>query len=382
MNVCLLAPAYHPFIGGAESYARMVAEGLAERGHSVTVITDGSRVDVPDSEGERNITILRLREFAASIGDRTKLPWEQMVFSLLDEVERRTDPEWCPDVVFTNSLDTAVLGAPLAISWGVPLVATYHEQFPEIGRFGPGRCRLVFEHLPLSRLIVGSDYYREKALRYGANEERLHRIYHGIDTELFAPVTNGYSNSQEGPVVLCAGRLAPRKGQLLLVEAFEHVLRERPDARLSLVGTAHSSVEDYVSQLHAAIARLPDPRAVSMDGTRTLADMPNVYRGADIVVVPSSAEGLGLAAIEAMACAKPVVASDIPGLQEVMTESCGVSVPAGSAIDLAGAIVDLLSDEPRRRALAVAGRKRVVEVFSRERMFDELELLLNQVTGS
>jgi glycosyltransferase involved in cell wall biosynthesis len=98
-------------------------------------------------------------------------------------------------------------------------------------------------------------------------------------------------------------------------------------------------------------------------------DLSEIYTGFDLVALPSSSEGMPLTVIEAMAAARPVVASNVGGVPEVVVDGVtGLVVPVGDRQALADALAALLQDPARRRAMGLAGRRRYEERFTLERM--------------
>lgn len=383
MKVLVLAPAYHPQVGGAETYARVIATGLSALGEDVTVLTDGSRLE-STSYGD-TVDVRRLRNFSGALGDQTKLLWEQMAFALLGDVSDTLKEIGTPDVVFANSNDTALVARMIGDALDVPVVGNFHEQAPESGPLGRGRARLVYERLGLDAVIAGSEFYRDKAIIHGARPERVHLISHGVDTDTFTPnPSNTFANSTSALHITLSGRLAPRKQQHLMVRVFERLVRERGvDARLTLAGRAHSSSIDYFEALTRQIDGSPVRERITIRQDLSLSEMPEVYRASDIVVQPSTAEGLGLAVLEAMACGVPVVVSDTTGLQEIIRDiRDGILVDPLSEDDWVDALAHLAEDKLFRRRLGDNGRELVENRFSEARMVRQTRSLLAAVVAN
>ncbi|MEU3945613.1 glycosyltransferase [Streptomyces sp. NPDC029526] len=152
------------------------------------------------------------------------------------------------------------------------------------------------------------------------------------------------------PLVVCVGRLCPQKGQDLLVRAWDTVLRRVPGARLVLVGDGPD--RDRL--------RVLAPESVSFAGA--VADPVPWYRAADLVVLPSRWEGMALAPLEAMACGRPVVLSDVDGARESLPPSLAPHclVPPRDPAALAAAVTALLLDPPLRASLGERGRRHVL----------------------
>ncbi|MCZ4638955.1 glycosyltransferase family 4 protein, partial [Streptomyces rubrogriseus] len=151
------------------------------------------------------------------------------------------------------------------------------------------------------------------------------------------------------PLVVCVGRLCRQKGQDVLLSAWESVLARVPGARLVLVGDGPDR------------ARLTARAPASVLFTGTVADAAPWYRAADLVVLPSRWEGMALAPLEAMACGRPVVVTDVDGAREglppALVPHC--VVPPEDPAALADAAAALLLDAPLRASLGRRGRAHV-----------------------
>ena len=162
-------------------------------------------------------------------------------------------------------------------------------------------------------------------------------------------------------VVGMVSRMTSEKGPQFLIEAMVEVLRETPEAKLLMVGDGalRPALEARAAALGIANNVVWVGRLAREEAYRHMALM-------DVVVVPSQWEGFGLTAAEAMAFGKPVVASDVDGLRNVVDGQSGRLVAAGDVAGLGREIGRLMADESRRSEMGRAGRKRVVEHFSLE----------------
>jgi glycosyltransferase involved in cell wall biosynthesis len=177
-------------------------------------------------------------------------------------------------------------------------------------------------------------------------------------------------------IVTMLSRLSPEKGPQYLLEAMPQVIQRVPSAKLLMIGDGpqRALLQQQVRQLgierHVVWAgKMPRQRAFAHLAI------------SDVVAIPSQWEGFGLAAIEAMAFGKPVVASDIDGLREVVAHGqSGILVPVGNTAQLGAAIGSLLQDETARRGLGQTAREHAAERFS-FRAFAEKYLRLYSVLG-
>ncbi|GIG20599.1 hypothetical protein Cch01nite_13230 [Cellulomonas chitinilytica] len=373
MRILFLTSTFEPLTGGAETYGRLLTTSLAAAGHDVTVVTDGSWLDdLPAGTTEHGCRVLRLRRFAGEVDRRDKVVWRQLQYALLNELGDALDGETF-DVVHANSHETLQLGLPVAEDQRAALVASLHEQNPDLEAFGAGRCRLAYGVLPVDMHIAASRFYHERAVRYGATPDRLRLVYHGVEG---APAAPGRAQARahlglpaDGPVVTCAGRLYTRKGQVHLADAFGKIRAAHPDAHLLLAGRV--SDFDYARDVFDRLGAAVGDGAVTHHEDLTLADMPTVFAASDVAVQPSLEEGLGLAAIEAMQHGVPLVASDVVGLDEVVQDGVdGLLVPARDPDALAGAVLRVLGDRALGGHLVEGGLAAVAGRFSVEAMRD------------
>jgi glycosyltransferase involved in cell wall biosynthesis len=392
MRLLIITSSFHPVIGGAETYAWDVAEGLAARGHDVLVVTDvprGHRPAAPtDLEGYSGdppgVQVRRLRRYRDILADPSKIYWEQMAYALMPELLDCV-AGFRPDLVFTNSLDASILGKTIALDRRIPWAAAFHEHSPQDEPLGAGRLRLVYDVLRPAVVLAGSRFYAERAARW-SGDGAVELIYHGVDTERFYPGVDGgpmrrhYGFAERDIVIVCAGRLKPRKGILETIRAFARVHDRSPDTRLLVVGSVSSASLDYSARLDEEIARSGLGGAVTIDRGQTYDQMPRVLAAADIVAQPSFEEGLGLAVLEALSTGKPVVTTDIVGIREILTAP-GVArvVPPGEPGELAGALLELVADAGQRARLGRSARRHVLEAFSRRRMLDRTEATLTNL---
>jgi phosphatidylinositol alpha-mannosyltransferase len=255
-----------------------------------------------------------------------------------------------PDIVHAHE--------PLSPS--ASMFATLAARAPVVGTFHAGldRARAYDLAAPVLRRIA-----RRLALRVAVSERaaatarrRLGGTYeivpNGIDVRAFSHATPR-PDLGTGRKLLFVGRLDERKGFRTAVEAFGRLAREDPDLQLVVAGDGRQ---------RSAVAALPaEVRArVTMLGTVPNGDLPPVHRACDVFLAPNrGGESFGVVLLEAMAAGLPVVASDIPGYDEVVTDGVdGLLVAPTDGSALAEAIAGVLRDPVLAAGLAAAGRAR------------------------
>ncbi|MCX3286205.1 glycosyltransferase family 4 protein [Streptomyces sp. NEAU-H22] len=207
-----------------------------------------------------------------------------------------------------------------------------------------------------ARVVCVSEAERRRGVEAGVRG-RWSVVPNGIDVQRFRPADAGAVRARllpdgdpRAPLVVCVGRLCRQKGQDVLLTAWESVLRRVPGARLVLVGDGPDQ-----GRLRALA-----PASVLFAGD--VADVVPWYQAADLVVLPSRWEGMALAPLEAMACGRPVVVTDVGGTRESLPPGllphCLVPGPAPAV--LAAALTGLLLDPPLRAALGDRGRRHVL----------------------
>jgi len=192
-------------------------------------------------------------------------------------------------------------------------------------------------------------------------------VPNGVDTSRFF-ASDDAPCPRESLTVLCPRRMDSKNGLVHLIRAFSIVVRTRPalDISLQLTGAAEGIEHGpYERAVREEVLRLGLEKKVAFLGNIAPSDMPPLYRGADIVCIPSLVEAVSLSALEAMATGKVVVASDVGGLPEVVHDRrTGLLVPAGDEAALSAAILELAQDAEMRRAMGEAGRVLVASEYT------------------
>lgn len=223
-----------------------------------------------------------------------------------------------------------------------------------------------------TRVVCVSQAVRACVLEAGVSPEHLSVIPDFVDCRHLDPDAAS-RDAGAPPTIAAIGRLTQEKGHTVLLRAMPAVLRSCPDARLLLAGQG-----DQCSALQAQAAEADVTHAVEFLGF--VSDVRPVLAAADVFAMPSISEGLGVAALEAMAMARPVVATDVGGLPEsVIHDETGLIVPVGDADALAEALIALLSNRQRARAMGEAGRQRVLANFDRGPIVGRIVALYNEV---
>jgi glycosyltransferase involved in cell wall biosynthesis len=284
-----------------------------------------------------------------------------------------------PDVLHTHLLKADAYGA-VAGRFGaarVTIASKHNDEAalrrPVVARLHGWLCRWD------DRIIVLSDHVGRYMVEVGrAPARKIRRVYYGIamDRPLALPdsavrdVRRELGLPPAGPFVLCVGRLDPQKGHPYLFDAMREVLRRFPGARLVVVGGAQQATEAYVAQLRTHAAEPDLVGRIIFAGERR--DVPRLMAACDVFALASLWEGFGLVFLEAMAAARPVVATNVSAIPEVVVHGeTGLLVPPRDPAALAAALIALCESPAERRRLGNNGYQRVRRHFTAERMIDE-----------
>jgi glycosyltransferase involved in cell wall biosynthesis len=349
----------NPDWGGGQAQSLGLALALATRGDETWFIAQ------PDSE-----LLARLKG--------TYLSWEAMPLRGLaglmsaPRLARRL-AELKPDIIHIHeSASHSVAGIAARRAGKSKIIVTRRTEFP-LKRGWLGKAKY---HLWCDKLICVSDAIRRRCLEAGLPDRLLAVIPDFVDCRHFDPcVGQGLAPTTAGPgrTIVAVGRLSAIKGHRVLLRAMAEVAKQAPAARLLICGAGE---EEQALRALAQRLRLAD--RVTFAGF--VNDVRNALAKADIFVMPSLSEGLGVAALEAMAMAKPVVLSDAGGLPEsVIHGRTGLVVPAGDPGALASALIELLADPAKAAEMGRAARERMVEHFDRPRIVERVLTLYEEL---
>jgi len=274
-----------------------------------------------------------------------------------------------PDILHAHD-PHAVAMASMAISMAYPppcppLVASRRVAF-RIKR----NAFSLWKYHQVNLFLCASEVVRQQLIADGIPARLTTTVHDGIDLRHVdaSPPVDLHAEfwlPHGAPIVGTVGALVPHKGHRHFVAAAARVLRKVPDARFLIVGEG-----DERPALEAQIRQLKLEKHVILTGWRH--DVLSVHKAFDLFVLSSVTEGLGTALLDAMACRRAVVATRTGGVDEAVDEDrTGLLVEPHDEPALAQAIIELLGDESARRRMGEAGRARVEEKFSVERMVSD-----------
>ena len=340
MRIALVCPYAFDDPGGVQTHVRELADRLLHGGHEVEVLAPvRGRASAPYVRAVGRPVNIRYNASNAPIDPR---PWSRRRV-------RRELTRFAPDVVHVHEPLTPSTSMWATLEARAPVVATFHS--------GATRARLFDVATPLLRRVVGRVAVRiavsEAAAAFAGRRIGGHFeiVPNGVDLGRFANAVP--ADLGPGVKMLFLGRLDARKGFPVAVAAFARLAIDRPDLQLIVIGEGPD---------RGAAQALPEAvrSRVTLLGAMPNVDIPPYLVACDLYLGTSiGGESFGMVLVEAMAAGLPVVASRIPGYQEVVRDGVeAVLVPPGDAASLAAAAAGILDDPALSARLKAAGLER------------------------
>ncbi|MDA8346164.1 MAG: glycosyltransferase family 4 protein [Thermaerobacter sp.] len=371
MRIAMLHWAFPPVVGGVETHLEELGASLVRRGHAVHALVGGESDEDPLQH--RGIDVQRSTLFR---------PVPGVARAELRTVLRRFLDRTRPDVVHVHNMHYfserhAEVLREVKRERGLPIVLTAHNVWRDQLGYAFLRHADIWD-----RIIAVSHYLADALVDIGYPRSRVQVMHHGVDPERWSP---------EPPLpdtplrIFHPARLSLDKGSLLVVRALHRVRALIPGARLLLAGTGtivdfESRQAKEVETVREEIARLGlegavELRAIPWD------EIPEVFARSRVVVYPSRFdEPFGIAALEGMASARPVVVSSVGGMPEFVRDGVdGFVVPPDDDEALAERIALLLGNPVLARRLGAAARQRAVRRFHIRQMVESVLTLYQSV---
>jgi glycosyltransferase involved in cell wall biosynthesis len=350
--------------GGQEIRVLSEVAGLRERGHKVGILC-------------RPESVLAARTRSAGISllvDRMSFALDpQTIVRLLGHFRR-----WRPQVVVTHSSVDSWCGGVAARLLRLPVVRVRHVSVP-IG--GNPATRFVYRKLCNAVITTGEGIRTHLIQEVGLPPGKVVSIPTGIDTARFDPrkadgraVRGALGIRSDEPLVGIVATLRNWKGHLVFLEAMARVREYLPGARALIVGDGpqRHNIERCLHELRLG-------EAVILTGHRE--DVPDVLASLDVVVSASTeAEGVPQVLLQALAMERPVVATAVGGIPEIIQDGeTGLLVPPGDAVRLAEAIQTVLTGPAQFRPQAMIGSRRTSRRWSVAHMLDQVERVYSEL---
>jgi glycosyltransferase involved in cell wall biosynthesis len=364
VRVVHVTPHYPPFIGGAEKVVEALAVSRRARGLEVSVLTSLDR-DVSGGDSRTPDFVQRLPSWEVAntsiipglLGRLLRLPRRSIIHLHIARA-------FVPEMVYAAYLLRRI-----------PYVAHLHL---DVGPSGwAGFMLHVYKPLILGRVlrsaavvvVFNDEQQSDVASRYGINPARIRAIPNGVDENFRDP---GPRLLHPRPRLLFVGRLSLQKNLPLLFHALDGI-SDGFETTLVGEGKLEDELKAAVNDLHL--------RNVRFYGRADGAELRELYRNADVFVLPSEREGMPLVLLEALAMGLPVVATDIPGNRDIILDGHnGALTPLGDPSAFRQALLNITGDPDTYRRMSEASR-RLAEKYSWETASAEFDRLYANITN-
>lgn len=360
--------------GGMNIYVAENAKRMAAMGVEVDIFTRRNHKDLPDIvELAPGVRVRHLD--GGPVEGLTKEELPQYIDELADEFTKAICAKTTYDVIHSHYWISGKVGIPASKKLQVPLIHTMHtmakvknlnlaeDEAPEPELRVIGETQVVAAS---SALIANTDSEAASIVSlYGACPDIVHVVTPGVDLYTFTPgsgraVARGILNIPlDAQVIAFVGRIQPHKGPELLIRATAEMLSHSPHLRAKLIvfviGGASGSGTAEVERLKELVNWLGLADVIRFLPPLPRLDLPNWYRAADLVCVPSYSESFGLVALEAQACGTPVVATAVGGLRTAVADGISGVLVDGHDPRAWSSVLARLLVEPQRRTLLSLG---------------------------
>ncbi|MBU0686712.1 MAG: glycosyltransferase family 4 protein [Candidatus Margulisbacteria bacterium] len=388
MKIAMLHWGFPPIIGGVETHLTCILPELVKKGHKVSLLT-GTADNSPHAFDFFGAKIYRSQYFDLNwlfksgfqeVDDNV----HDVVYEFLNKVK--------PDVIHAHNMHyfsryhIRTL-EHYALAKKIPLVLTAHNSWTD-KLFLDLTCKVNW-----NKIISISDYISRELMAVGVPEDLIVNLHHGIDSAAFSPgkasikTLNAHRILKgKKQIVFNPARMGLAKGCDITIEAFRLVKNKFPDAFLLMSGSGNIidwglSQNKDIAFFMSLIKHLDLEDSVYLNTFSIDKEMPDLYRLADVIVYPSSVEEpFGLAMLEAMSTAKPIIVTNSGGMPEIIHNDVnGFVVQKRDHKALADKIIMLLSCGELRKRLGDTGRSLVEEKYTKAIYTDRLIKVYKEV---
>ncbi len=378
MKICFVSPEFFPISGGTGAYVYYLSQKLQHLGHEVHVVARHNEDSIEVVDGV-NVNYVK------GIGNPLSRYWRfaRSTSRKLEELDR----DFGFDIIHSN--------LPLVPSFAIPrgsaraLISTVHSTWKgeaEAIKRGSRRRLNPNEKLMLrfnsllrsyekklmkrSDALIAVSLYTKNELTelYDVDEEKIHVIYNGVDTEKFKPKRDKtglrlkLGLEEEQKIILCVGRLYYRKGITILLKSIPEVVQKFGDAKFVISGKGFKKNEESLRKL---AHELKVEKHVTFLGYVPDEKLPDLYAASDIFVLPALYENFPFAILEAQSTGLPVISTKVGGIPEFLEENeNGFLVEPGDPEQLAQKIIALLQNPELAEELGRCGRRLVEKKVS------------------
>jgi len=370
MKILFVSSYYLPYVSGLTIHAQRLAEGLSEKKHQITILTNSHFPDLLKNENLNNILVKRAKPlFRFSRGFVSP----NLMFLFLKILPEN-------DIVVLHlPMPEAFIFAPIAKIFFKKVILIYHADLnlPSWSAFS----KLIENIVLLNHCIAG--IFSNNIIAYSsdyANFSRFLKVFKNKIVRIFPPVVIKKPDSKKAvewknklrlaknEIVGFAGRFAEEKGGDILIESIPYLVEKIPDVKLVFAGEENLVYEDFYQRKKFLIDKYKD--RILFLGLVPPEQMPEFFVMCNVLALPSRAECFGMVQVEAMLCGTPVVAFNIPGGRvPVLETGMGELAKKYDRKDFAEKLTKVLNNKERY----FRSRKEIEDIFNLERTIGRYE---------
>lgn len=345
MKVLQVIPMFR--VAGAEIMCENLCNALCEQGCEVVAVSlFTEHTPITERLEHAGIKVVYLDK---------KLRLDLSIFAKLCKLMRKEKP----DVVHTHSC-AARYALPCAAICGVQAkIHTVHSiAQQEQSRAGKIVNGFLFRHLGVTPVALSEEVRRTVESVYRLSEQRIPVVFNGIDLSKYQVKTD--YKKKEIFKILHIGRFVDVKNHTLILNSFAKFAKHHDDVRLQLVGEG-----ELLDDMKELAKKLQIATKVEFAGLQS--DVSMWLQGADLFILPSKYEGMPMTLIEAMSTGLPIIASEVGGIPDMLTNNCEAILIKPDVDNLCGSMEKMYSDQKTREKLGTSARKKS-KVFSNTKM--------------
>jgi glycosyltransferase involved in cell wall biosynthesis len=385
MKILLINKISPEFGGGAELVIKEIGKRLSKKGHTVFLLTTTENMHSPNFTSLDGIPTYYIPSFLkfAYVNKKLRYLLPRYFFYL-------SSPPFI--VKFVRELNVDIIHdyaspipslATLIGRWlKIPTILTVHEvllkrafkYYNSITAFGKLLGDYFVKILSPDHIIAVSGFTKKKLIELGVEEERISVIPNAVDYDMFRPPNN--FEKKNSLSVVCVSRLVPQKRIHHIIIVAKKVVKYIPDVHFYIIGKGK-----HEDELRSIIIKMGLSKNVHILGFLPINEVVRYLQQATIFVSTSIQEGFGLAAAEAMACGTPVVAYDVPALNELITSGKdGLLVKDGDIRQLSQAIIYFLKNREIAKTFGRRAAQKIREKYDWDKATDRVVSVYERVT--
>jgi len=365
MKILFWTDGFWPRRGGIETQSLQFIEHMQKRGHEYQVFAQKDSAELKDREELKGITIKRF-----SFNEVISKKEIKLLHSIQSELQA-TLREFQPDIIHLNANvgGSAFVFLLFIKMFDIPIVSTIYAPYSYKNKIPPIIEKLA--HAVNVMCCISKWVLSEMKTKLPQIKSKLQLIYCGLPAPEDLPSPLSFSP----PILLLLGRLSVEKGFATAIEAFSLLKKEGSQAKLVIAGDGPERMK-----LEKLTNELGLNNSVTFKGNLKEEEIYPLFNEATVVIVPSLIESFGLVILEAMQMSRPVIASRVEGIPEVVSEGeTGLLVPMQNPVAFYEAIQQLLKDPEEAIRLGKMGRQKAIDHFTLTPYLTQYEALYREL---